>query len=178
MLSKSSFEAIHPHVRIMSTAAATIREVSPHDVAGRPVVKHAMAAEPSRVPNATPIVFVVDGDASERESLEVLISDAGWQSETFESANGLLSRPRVVVPSCLILDITLPGSNGLDLQKRFAAERPDMPIIFITRHGDVSTAVRAMKAGAVEFLMKPFNGADLLNAIHHAIERSASALRF
>jgi len=123
-------------------------------------------------------VFVVDEDTAERESLEVLICDAGWQLEAFESARELLSRPRDHIPSCLVLDITLAGSDGLDLQKRFAAERPDMPIIFMTRHGDVLTAVQAMKAGAVEFLTKPFNDAALLNAIQHAIECSASALSF
>src|SRR5216684_6293663 len=99
-----------------------------------------------------PIVFVVDDDVSVRESLELLIRCAGWQAETFASAQEFLARPRVRVPSCLVLDVSLPGLNGLDLQKRVAAERTDMPIIFITGHADVPKTVQAMKAGAVEFL--------------------------
>jgi FixJ family two-component response regulator len=125
---------------------------------------------------ATPIVFVVDDDISVRESLEALVRCAGWQPETFESAQGFLSRPRVFVPSCLVLDVSLPGLNGLDLQKRIAADRIDMPIIFITGHGDVPMTVEAMKGGAVEFLMKPFRDDVLLDAIRHAIERSHTAL--
>src|ERR1700675_894179 len=98
----------------------------------------------------TPIVFVIDDDISVRESLELLIRNAGWQAETFESAQDFLSRPRLVVPSCLVLDVALPGLSGLDLQKRVAVDRTDLPIIFITGHGDVPTTVQAMKAGAVE----------------------------
>jgi FixJ family two-component response regulator len=128
--------------------------------------------------SATPIVFVVDDDVSVRESLELLIRSAGWHPETFESAQKFLSRPRVLVPSCLILDITLPGLNGLELQKRVAAERSDMPIIFITADGDVPTTVQAMKAGAVDFLVKPFSNNMLLNAIENAIERSQAVLQF
>src|SRR6266481_8836636 len=109
----------------------------------------------SSMSHATPIVFVVDDDISVRESLELLIRNAGWQPETFESAQEFLSRPRAVVPSCLVLDLTLPGLNGLDLQKRVAVDRTDMPIIFITGYGDVPMTVQAMKAGAVEFLTKP-----------------------
>jgi FixJ family two-component response regulator len=124
-----------------------------------------------------PIVFVVDDDISVRESLELLIRCAGWQPETFASAQEFLIHPRVVIPSCLVLDVSLPGLNGLDLQKRIAAERPDMPIIFITGHGDVPMTVQAMKAGAIEFLTKPFSDETLLSAIRHAIERSHSALR-
>ena len=124
----------------------------------------------------TPIVFVVDDDISVRESLEALVRFAGWQPETFASAQEFLSRPPVLVPSCLVLDVSLPGLNGLDLQKRIAADRIDMPIIFITGHGDVPMTVQAMKAGAVEFLMKPFNDDVLLNAIRHAIERSHTVL--
>ena len=105
--------------------------------------------------DTTPIVFVVDDDISVRESLEALVRCAGWQPETFASAQEFLSRPRALVPSCLVLDVTLPDLNGLDLQKRIAADRIDMPIIFITGHGDVPMSVQAMKAGAVEFLMKP-----------------------
>jgi len=126
--------------------------------------------------HTTPIVFVVDDDISVRESLEALVRCAGWQPETFASAQEFLSRPRVLVPSCLVLDVTLPGLDGLDLQKRIAGDRIDMPIIFITGYGDVPMTVRAMKAGVVEFLMKPFSDDVLLNAIRQAIERSQTAL--
>ena len=126
--------------------------------------------------HATPIVFVVDDDVSVRESLELLIRCEGWQPETFASAQEFLSRPRALVPSCLVLDVTLPGLNGLDLQKRIAADRIDMPIIFITGYGDVPMTVRAMKAGAVEFLTKPFSDDVLLSAITGALERSRAAL--
>jgi FixJ family two-component response regulator len=124
----------------------------------------------------TPIVFVVDDDISIRESLELLIRSEGWKPETFASAQEFLARPRVFVPTCLILDVSLPGLNGLDLQKRVAIERIDMPIIFITGHGDVPMTVQAMKAGAVEFLTKPFGDEVLLTAIRHALERSRIAL--
>jgi FixJ family two-component response regulator len=126
--------------------------------------------------HTTPIVFVVDDDVSVRESLELLIRNAGWQPEMFESAQEFLSRPRVLVPSCLVLDITLPGLNGLDLQTRVATDRAEMPIIFITGYGDVPMSVQAMKAGAVEFLTKPFRDDALLSAIWQAIERSKIAL--
>jgi len=125
---------------------------------------------------ATPIVFVVDDDISVRESLQLLIECEGWHPETFASAQEFLDNPRVLVPSCLVLDVSLPGLNGLDLQKRVAVERPDMPIIFITGYGDVPTTVQAMKAGAVEFLTKPFSDDVLLSAIRNAIERSQTAL--
>ena len=125
---------------------------------------------------ATPIVFVVDDDISVRESLQLLIQCEGWHPETFASAQAFLDNPRVLVPSCLVLDVSLPGLNGLDLQKRVAVERPDMPIIFITGYGDVPTTVQAMKAGAAEFLTKPFSDDALLNAIRQAIERSRVAL--
>jgi FixJ family two-component response regulator len=125
---------------------------------------------------ATPIVFVVDDDISVRESLELLIRFEGWQPETFASAQEFLARPRVFVPSCLVLDVSLPGLNGLDLQKRVALERIDMPIIFITGYGDVPMTVQAMKAGAVEFLTKPFGDKVLLSAIRHALERSRTTL--
>jgi FixJ family two-component response regulator len=127
------------------------------------------------VAHPTPIVFVVDDDISVREALEALIHLEGWQAETFASAEGFLSRPRVVVPSCLVLDVSLPDLNGLDLQKRLV-DRSDMPIIFITGYGDVPMTVQAMKAGAAEFLMKPFGDEVLLNAIRQAIERSRAAL--
>ncbi len=125
---------------------------------------------------ATPIVFVVDDDISVRESLQLLIQCEGWHPKTFASAQEFLDNPRVLVPSCLVLDVSLPGLNGLDLQKHVSVERPDMPIIFITGYGDVPTTVRAMKAGAVEFLTKPFSDDALLNAIRQAIERSRVAL--
>jgi FixJ family two-component response regulator len=125
----------------------------------------------------TPIVFVVDDDISVRESLESLIRVAGWQPQTFASAQEFLSGPRVLVPSCLVLDVSLPDLNGLDLQKRIAADRIAMPIIFITGHGDVPMAVRAMKAGAVEFLTKPYADEVLLSAIQQAIECSHDVLR-
>jgi FixJ family two-component response regulator len=125
---------------------------------------------------ATPIVFIVDDDISVRESLESLTRCAGWQPEIFASAKEFLSHPRALVPSCLILDVCLPDLSGLDLQKRMTADHIDLPIIFITAHGDIPTSVRAMKAGAVEFLTKPFADDVLLNAIRNAIERSHSAL--
>jgi len=125
----------------------------------------------------TPLVFVVDDDASVRESLELLIQSAGYQPETFSSAQEFLSRPRVLAPSCLVLDVNLPDLNGLELQKRVAADRIDMPIIFITGYGDVPMTVKAMKAGAAEFLTKPFGDDVLLSAIRSAIDRSQSALR-
>jgi len=126
--------------------------------------------------SAKHIVFVVDDDVWVRESLETLIQDEGWQAETFASAQDFLDRPRALVPSCLLLDISLPGLNGLELQKRVAVERTDLPIIFITGHGDVPKTVQAMKAGAVEFLTKPFNDEVLLTAIQQALERSRQAL--
>jgi FixJ family two-component response regulator len=123
-----------------------------------------------------PIVFVVDDDISVRESLELLIRCEGWQPETFGSAQEFLTRPRALVPSCLVLDFSLPGLTGLELQKRIAVERTEMPIIFITGHGDVPMTVQAMKAGAVELLTKPFNNDVLLTAIRAALERSRVAL--
>ncbi len=128
------------------------------------------------LPDPTPIVFVVDDDVSVRESLELLIRYEGWRAEIFASATEFLSRPREFVPSCLILDLSLPGFSGLDLQQRIAGERTDMPIIFITGHGDVPSTVQAMKAGAVEFLTKPFTDNALLIAVRQALERSRFAL--
>ena len=136
------------------------------------------ARRESRAPTIsrdTPVIFVVDDDVSVRESLELLILCAGWRPETFESAEEFLERSRVDSPSCLVLDVTLPNLNGLDLQKRIT-DRTEMPIIFITGYGDVPTTVQAMKAGAVEFLTKPFGDDVLLNAISQAIERSRTAL--
>jgi RNA polymerase sigma factor (sigma-70 family) len=133
--------------------------------------------EPGRpaIPADTPVVFVVDDDVSVRESLELLILSAGWQPETFASAEDFLARSRIEGPSCVVLDVTLPDINGLDLQKRIV-DRADMPIIFITGYGDVRTTVQAMKAGAVEFLTKPFGDDVLQSAIRQAIERSRGAL--
>jgi FixJ family two-component response regulator len=133
-------------------------------------------AKLSPVPVPDPVVFIVDDDISVRESLESLISFAGWRPEMFASAEEFLARPRAYCPSCLILDVSLPELNGLDLQKLLAADRNDMPIIFITGHGDIPMTVRAMKAGAVEFLTKPIDDEALLNAIQHAIERSKAEL--
>jgi FixJ family two-component response regulator len=134
------------------------------------------AIEVVNMPDVTSIVFVVDDDVSVRESLELLLRTAGWQPELFASAQEFLSRSRPTVPCCLVLDVTLPGLSGLELQKQLA-QRTDMPIIFITGHGDVPMTVQAMKAGAVEFLTKPFKDDVLLDAIGHAIERSRGALR-
>jgi FixJ family two-component response regulator len=138
----------------------------------------AEAATESREPSIssdTPVVFVVDDDVSVREALELLILSAGWRPETFASAEDFLHRSRIDGPSCLVLDVTLPNLNGLDLQNRII-DRTDMPIIFITGYGDVPTTVRAMKAGAVEFLTKPFGDDVLLEAIRSAIGRSRNAL--
>ena len=128
------------------------------------------------MPDVTPTVFVVDDDVSVRESLELLIMSGGWKAETFGSAQDFLFRPRATVPCCLVLDVTLPGLNGLELQQQLV-ERTEMPIIFITGHGDVPMSVRAMKAGAVEFLTKPFKNDVLLDAIRDALERSRVALQ-
>ena len=125
---------------------------------------------------AKPIVFVVDDDVSVRESLELLIDNEGWQPKTFASAQQFLDCPRALVPSCLLLDISLPDLNGLDLQKRVAMEQNEMPIIFITGYGDVPQTVQAMKAGAVEFLTKPFKDEQLLTAIRQALEGNRLAL--
>src|SRR5579863_9083666 len=135
-----------------------------HEFKGRPLL------------DVGPIVFVVDDDISVRESLELLIRCEGWQPETFASAQEFLARPRVLAPSCMILDVGLPDLNGLELQKRIVGDRIEMPIIFITGHGDVPMTVQAMKAGAVEFLTKPFSDDVLLNAIRDALERSRAAL--
>src|SRR6204780_5048315 len=124
---------------------------------------------------ATTTAFVVDDDISIRESLGALLRRAGWCVETFVSAQDFLARPPVSVPNCLVLDVALPGLNGLDLQKRVAVERPGMPIVFITGHGDIPMTVQAMKAGAVEFLTKPFREQDLLDAVQQALERDRAA---
>lgn len=125
---------------------------------------------------STPIIFVVDDDVSVRESLELMISSAGWQAELFETAQAFLARPRPAVPSCLVLDVNLPDLNGLDLQTSIGADRAEMPIIFITGYGSIPLSVRAMKAGAAEFLTKPFEDDALLQAMTQALERSRQAL--
>ena len=153
--------------------------VSAEDITrGRYNASSAIAApsiEVVTMPDVPSIVFVVDDDVSVRESLELLIRTAGWRPETFVSAQDFLSHPRSTVPCCLVLDVRLPGLNGLELQEQLA-ERAEMPIIFITGHGDVPMSVQAMKAGAVEFLTKPFKEDVLLDAIRGAIERSRVVL--
>jgi len=124
----------------------------------------------------SPVVFVVDDDLSVRESLTLLMHRAGLQARTFASAREFLAFPRVNAPSCLVLDVSLPDVNGLELQARIAADRADMPIIMITGHGDVPTIVRAMKAGAADFLTKPIDVDEMLNAVRSAIARSDAAL--
>jgi FixJ family two-component response regulator len=162
-LKRSHFEGIE-----RSTVVSNVWEEQEMSTAY--ILDHEVESSP--IADVTPIVFVVDDDVSVRESLELLIGCEGWQPETFASGQEFLTRPRVAVPNCLVLDMSLPGLNGLDLQKRIAVERPDMPIIFITGHGDVATTVQAMKAGAVEFLTKPFNHDVMLRSIRQAIDRS------
>jgi len=134
------------------------------------------AAGSSSASKGKPIVFVVDDDVSVRESLELLIQFEGWQPETFASAEEFLARPRILIPNCLVLDISLPNLNGLELQKLIAVDRTDMPVIFITGHGNVPMTVQAMKGGAVEFLTKPIDDDALLTAIRSALKRSEAAL--
>ena len=134
------------------------------------------ASSSSSVSHGTPIIYVVDDDVSVRQSLELLVDSAGWQPETFASAMEFLASPRPLSPSCLVLDVSLPGLNGLDLQDRITADGVDMPIIFITGHGDVPMTVRAMKGGAIDFLTKPFHDDVLLGAIGQAVERSRTVL--
>lgn len=137
-----------------------------------------LAREPDLRPASTPVpvVYVVDDDVSVRESLELVIRHAGWQPVLLASAQAFLCQPRAAGPSCLLLDVNLPDLNGLDLQARLAGERLGMPIVFITGYGDVPLAVRAMKAGAVEVLTKPYDGDALLRAIADALGRSRCAL--
>lgn len=137
-------------------------------------VSYEMGALP--MSTAVPIVFIVDDDVSVRESLELLVQNEQWKPETFASAQEFLDHPRKPVPSCLVLDLSLPGLNGLELQKQLAAEHIDMPIIFITGHGDVPKTVQAMKAGALEFLTKPIDYEALVCAIGNALQRSRVAI--
>jgi FixJ family two-component response regulator len=118
-----------------------------------------------------PVIAIVDDDPSAREGLSSLIRSAGLRVETFESAQEFLARPATEAPSCLLLDLQLPGLSGLDLQQRMAEVGLEIPIVFLTGHGDIPASVRAMKAGAVEFLTKPFDDEKLLRAIEEAIER-------
>lgn len=129
------------------------------------------------MPHASALVYVVDDDVSVRESLELLIEHAGWQPMLFSSATAFLEQPRPQVPACLVLDVHLPGLNGLDLQTSMGSQRPDLPIIFITGYGDIPLTVRAMRAGAVEFLTKPFDDTTLLRAITEALASSEAAIQ-
>jgi FixJ family two-component response regulator len=126
----------------------------------------------------TPIVYVVDDDVSVGEALELLLATTGWRTQTFDSAQAFLSRPRDACPGCLVLDICLPDLSGLELQRHLAADQLAIPVIFVTGHGDVPTTVRAMKAGAVEFLVKPFDDESLLDAVRRAIARSVDMLNY
>jgi FixJ family two-component response regulator len=130
----------------------------------------------SELSTAGPVVFIVDDDVSVRESLSLLMLSQGWQPETFSTAKEFLTRPPATVPNCLVLDIILPGINGLDLQRLISNEWTVTPIIFITGYGDVRKTVQAMKAGAIEFLTKPLSDEVLLPAVRHALMRSQSAL--
>jgi FixJ family two-component response regulator len=136
----------------------------------------ALSSRSSPMSVVTPIVYIVDDDVSVRESLESLVASVGWRPQAFASAQEFLLHPRQFSPSCLLLDMSLPDLNGLELQQRIAGDRSDMPIIFITGHGDIPMTVRAMKAGAVEFLTKPLSTEDLVSAIHSAIESSRASL--
>jgi len=127
------------------------------------------------MPDAQGIVFVVDDDASVREALQRLVRSAGLSVEAFASAEEFLNRPRADAPSCLLLDVRLPNLSGLDVQRRMAEANNEIPIVFITGHGDIPTTVRAMKAGAVEFLTKPLVEGDVLESIRQAIARDRAA---
>src|SRR5215213_4373736 len=134
------------------------------------------SAMTSTTPQDTPTVFVIDDDVSVRESLKLLISFAGWRPEMFASAQEFLARPRSLAPSCLVLEVSLPDLNGLEVQERVAAERVEMPVIFITGNGDIPMTVKAMKAGALEFMTKPFDEEELMSAIRSGLEQSHAAL--
>jgi FixJ family two-component response regulator len=150
------------------------------DAALRQAVMRAVGAArvgaPAALPSSGPTVFVVDDDISVRESLDLLLGTAGFRAQTFATAREFLARPHLPAPSCLILDVSLPDLNGLELQRRLADQQVEMPIIFITGHGDIPMSVQAMKAGAVEFLTKPFGDEVLLGAIKNALGRSRIAL--
>jgi len=185
-------DTINPERRqLLSTAAMSLAVASTASLiplgaavateqdASRPLTTAiTIAASPrSRCTAGTPpIVYVVDDDISVRESLELLIAGAGWRPELFSSAQEFLHHPRPHCPSCLILEVSLPDLNGLELQKRIAPDHTDMPIIFITGHGDIPKTVQAMKAGAIEFLTKPYTPNVLLSALQSALERSRESL--
>ncbi len=126
--------------------------------------------------NERPTVFIIDDDVSVREAIAGVVTSVGMRAVAFESARELLLAPPPAGPSCLVLDVRLQGASGLDLQRELARANNDIPIIFITGHGDVPMTVRAMKAGAIEFLTKPFRDQDLLDAISQALERSRAML--
>jgi FixJ family two-component response regulator len=146
------------------------------DTAMAAVLKVTINGRSRSIADPTPIVFVVDDDLSVREALEAFIAECGWRPEVFATAREFLARPRTMVASCLVLDVGLPDLDGLELQKRINDERKDMPVIFITGRGDIPMSVRAMKAGAVEFLTKPLRNDALIDAIRGAIERSRRQL--
>src|SRR4051812_30625534 len=137
----------------------------------------AKAREPAVAPSVLPVVYIVDDDVSIRESVELLIEEAGWRAEAFASAREFLNRSWSDRPCCLVLDIGLPDLNGLEVQRRILEARTEMPIVFVTGQGDVQTSVQAMKAGAVEFLTKPYEPADLLAAVRDSLERSRASLQ-
>ena len=146
------------------------------DILGASANPFPLDSRSSVMARLSPIVFIVDDDVSVRESLQSLVAEVGWQAEAFASAREFLARRRPNLPSCLVLDVSLPDLNGLELQQRIAGQCADMPIIFITGHGDIPMTVQAMKAGAVEFLTKPFTDHALLGAVRGALERSRAAL--
>ena len=148
----------------------------PFPTSSRPVVFPCISALRTTVMPSDGTVFVVDDDVSVREALEAMMSSAGWDVVAFGSAAAFLAYPPASAPSCLVLDVGLPDLNGLDLQARIAGDRAEMPIIFITGYGDVPMTVKAMKAGAVEFLTKPFDDAAMLEAIASALDRSREAI--
>jgi FixJ family two-component response regulator len=155
-------------------AATTL--VIPQSSAPRSTQLRSLSLNTRTVSRATPTVFVVEENLHLRQSLELLIRDAGWHLEAFASGHEFLARPRIAVPCCLVLDVNLPDLNGLELQERIAAERSELPLIFLTDHNDVRIAVQAMKSGAFEFLTRPFDGDVLLKAIGQAIRRSEVTL--
>jgi FixJ family two-component response regulator len=147
------------------------------------LLEHHMSSAPEaaqslslRISQTTPVVFVIDPDSAAHESLELAISCQGWRPKSFRSAEDFLDKPLELVPSCLLLEVSLPGLSGLELQKRVARERPHIRIIFLSAKGDIATTVEAMKAGAIEFLTKPFRNEDLLSAVREGLERSGRVL--
>jgi FixJ family two-component response regulator len=168
-------EASRSIVRGVDMGSILMRSPLGHDVNSMSLARK--SSEPSKISELTPVVFIVGADGAAGESLAPLIRSAGWLSETFTTAEEFLARSPKPVPSCLILDVSDPG-DGLELQKRLAAERPHIPIIFLSNKADVTATVKAIKAGAVEFFTKPFQAEDLLSAIRDAHERSRSALDY